>query len=104
MTREDVLLAGALAEALARNSTLPNMNDEAVLARAVWREMLASEPRTHDRAILTALLASELRNTQGGRNLAGIGLVRDVDDVARFDAVEVVGELDIASWRIAIRH
>ena len=55
-------------------------------------------------AVLTALLASELRNTQGGRNLAGIGLVRDVDDVARFDTVEVVGELDIASWRIAIRR
>lgn len=104
VTREDVLLAGAVAEALARNSTLPNMNDEAVLARAAWREMLASEPRTHDRAVLTALLASELRNTQGGRNLAGIGLVRDVDDVARFDTVEVVGELDIASWRIAIRR
>ncbi len=100
VTREDVLLAGALAQALTNEPRPPDFNDEAAIARAAWREIIADEPRPHDRATRSALLARELRRTQGGRNLAGIGLDRDVDDVAQFDSIELVGELNLATWRV----
>ncbi len=47
-----------------------------------------------------AALAAELRFSQGGRNLKAIGLERDIDDVARLDSLQIVGELDLTAWRI----
>ncbi|MGE3405480.1 MAG: 2-phosphosulfolactate phosphatase [Pirellulales bacterium] len=99
VTREDVLLAGALAQALSRESHRLELNDEALLARSAWRE-IAAEKHLADSSAMSAMLAVELRHTQGGRNLTGLGLQHDVDDVAQFDTIGLVGTLDLAAWRI----
>ena len=97
ITREDVLLAGAIAYGL----TLPNnpamagawyrcqFNDQARLARDAWQAarppaelpFLEAEPIW----LLRALLA-----TQGGRNLQAIGLERDIAACAAIDRLNVV--------------
>lgn len=94
ITREDVLFAGALATGLKRAGGR-FMNDQALLAASAFREIAAD-----DGSIGPAALAAALAETQGGRNLAAIGLGRDLVSVARVDSLEVVPELDIPLWSI----
>jgi 2-phosphosulfolactate phosphatase len=100
ITREDVLFAGAVVDRLlAAGAVDENLqNDQARIARAAWRQASGDvwplEPAT---------LAAELRNSQGGRNLKAIHLERDIDDAAKFDTIGVVGELDLAEWRIVLK-
>ncbi len=107
ITREDVLLAGAIAYGL----TLPNdpamagawyrcqFNDQARLARDAWQAarppaelpFLEAEPIW----LLRALSA-----TQGGRNLKAIGLERDIAACAAIDRLEIAPRLDVDRWLI----
>jgi 2-phosphosulfolactate phosphatase len=104
ITREDVLFAGAVAQRLtatgAGNLTVDEnaLNDQARIARATWREVVARDG--NEAGLGWAALATELRFSQGGRNLKAINLDRDIDDVARLDSLSVVGELHLAGWRI----
>ncbi len=61
--------------------------------RQLWREL---QP-------LIAALALTLRATQGGRNLARLGLERDIDDAAAIDRFALVPRFDSASGKIGIR-
>lgn len=89
-SREDILAAGALVEKLcAREPNDWELNDAARAALAEWQR------RGDD-------LAVELRSTPGGENLLAIGLDGDLVDCARFDALDVVPELDIEAWRITL--
>ncbi|MGH8165367.1 MAG: 2-phosphosulfolactate phosphatase [Rhodanobacteraceae bacterium] len=100
ITREDVLLAGLLAEQLSRQNLSsaqppPEINDQFLLARDCWQAFL---DRSHSAA--SANLATALRATQGGRNLKTIGLERDIDEAARIDRFSFVPELDLNLWTI----
>jgi len=94
ITREDVLLAGAIAEQLIRGADGPNLNDQATIAIESWsrfsRELAEHKVPLHE----------TLRNSFGARNLIEIGLERDIEIAAQLDKLEVVPELDLARWRI----
>jgi 2-phosphosulfolactate phosphatase len=96
ITREDVLLAGAIVDRLgtAAPSTL---NDSARIAQAAWREVArgAESPQQ-----LGEILSRELRDTQGGRNLIHLGLEADLIDCAAIDRFAFAPELDLQTWEI----
>lgn len=99
VTREDVLFAGALVDGLF-GKVVDNeaMNDEARMARDVWRHAIDGRSPASRRGI--ERLAEELRNTQGGRNLINVGLERDILDAAAFDRYDFAPVFDSAHWRI----
>ncbi len=94
ITREDVLLAGAIAEQLTRGQDCRELNDQATIATESWarfsRELAENKVPLHE----------SLRNSSGARNLIEIGLERDIGIAAQLDKLEVVPELDLARWRI----
>lgn len=104
ITREDVLFAGAVVERLDEQTsiglpasethgTLNEYNDAARLAHAAWAAI-------GDDRYTTEVLAAELRDTQGGRNLIGIDLQDDLPRAAILDEFVIVPELDPATWSI----
>ena len=104
ITREDVLFAGAVVERLtglpalkSKGDTTQSMpseyNDAARLAQAAWESI-------GDNRYSPGSLAAELRDTQGGRNLIGIGLQDDLPRAGMLDEFVIVPELDRASWAI----
>lgn len=94
ITREDVLLAGAIGEQLTRGKPRPVLNDQATIALESWsrfsRELAEHKIPLHE----------TLRNSCGARNLIEIGLERDIEIAAQLDKLEVVPELDLVRWRI----
>jgi 2-phosphosulfolactate phosphatase len=80
---EDVLAAGAIAGRL-RELGLGVEDDAARLAIEAWERVAPARA-----SLLAALHAS-----QGGRNLASIGLESDVEATARLDAIDLVPVLD----------
>jgi 2-phosphosulfolactate phosphatase len=98
-TREDVLAAGAIMSWRTRSSgDRWQMNRAAELAKNEW-QVIVGRSTSASRPI-DQHLAIELRDTQGGRNLLGIDLDRDLVDCAQIDRLNVVPELDVANWRI----
>ncbi len=77
------------------------LNDQARIALDVWRSAVPAGINGGN--ALSAQLRSALRETQGGRNLIGIGLESDIDDAAGVDRFGLVPELDLAAWRIIAR-
>lgn len=94
ITREDVLLAGAIAHQLAKDRPQVQLNDQATIAIESWSRF-ASELGDHK-----VPLHETLRNSFGARNLIEIGLERDIEIAGQLDNLEVIPELDIAGWRI----
>ena len=99
ITREDVLLAGALTERLLESTVdRASMNDQARIALDVWQAAVPpGRGRTRD---LTKHLSAALRECQGGRNLLGIGLERDIETAAEVDRFDLVPALNVSTWRI----
>ncbi|HJT32167.1 MAG TPA: 2-phosphosulfolactate phosphatase [Pirellulales bacterium] len=100
ITREDVLLAGLLAERIyaGLDEAQPaEINDQLLMARQCFRASVM--PGVADD--IEERLRRELRRTQGGRNLLALGLDRDIDDAARVDRFSIVPELDLRRWTIA---
>lgn len=94
ITREDVLLAGALADECRRSAGGDvRLNDQAEIAADAW---LAAAPQLGSQATLAARLAASC----GGRNLLDIGQHHDIEIAATIDRLEKVPELDVASWCI----
>jgi 2-phosphosulfolactate phosphatase len=102
MTMEDFYAAGAIVLSLCQpvGSICKNwnMNEMAHAARDEWD--LLQFHAGYIGLDLTELLAAVLRDTQGGLNLLGIGLHRDLVDCAQIDRLSVVPELNVAKWRI----
>jgi 2-phosphosulfolactate phosphatase len=98
-TREDILAAGAMTNRLA-DLLGPScqINQQAAAAQREWDEAI-ERAKSSGRSI-NDQLAIELRDSQGGRNLLGIGLDHDLVDCAQIDRLSVVPELDIRNWRI----
>lgn len=101
ITREDVFLAGLLAERISSGlddgAQPAEINDQLLIARECFR---ASEIPA-EAGDMEELLRRELRRTQGGRNLLAIGLDRDIDAAARVDRFSILPELDVRHWVIA---
>jgi len=95
ITREDVLLAGALTLELCPDPAAAALNDQAALAADAWRRVADGIDRG-DSSLETAL-----RNSIGGRNLISLGLEDDIELAARTNVLNLVPELDVARWRIA---
>jgi 2-phosphosulfolactate phosphatase len=97
ITREDVLLAGAIAERLADAADW-QLDDAAALARdawtAVWRD--AADSARHAR--LTAALGA----SRGGRNLIAIGMDRDLETAAQIDRFNIVPKFDSSTGAVTI--
>ncbi|MCA9286585.1 MAG: 2-phosphosulfolactate phosphatase [Phycisphaerales bacterium] len=81
-TEEDLIGAGAMIEALGRHRSL-DLDRCAESMLTSWRALDGDAD-----AVLRALQTST-----GGRNLAAIGLDRDVHDAARVDNIPIVGAL-----------
>ena len=126
ITREDVLLAGAIVARLTapasdrhRSAAVPDntvpddtvprgtvtsltvpsdltLNDQAAIARAAWLLAVAGLGQQPP----MELLRRELRQTQGGRNLAALGLEADLADAAAIDCYSIVPRFDPRSGRI----
>jgi len=79
ITREDVLVAGAIVAGLNPDEAL--LNDQALLARDAWLEIAAD----HSAPELTARLTAAMQESRGGRNLIEIGMAADIELAARID-------------------
>jgi 2-phosphosulfolactate phosphatase len=99
ITREDVLLAGAIAARLTA-AAAAELNDQAAIARAAWLE--AMDDVGADSTALAARLAATLRETQGGRNLKRLGLESDIDDAAALDRFSIVPKLEPIATSAAV--
>ena len=100
ITREDALLAGAVAARLTAGPAEANLNDEGALVAAAWRDFERSLGGGH---ATTAALAETLRASRGGRNSVATGNHADIDAAAVIDACPVVPELDAKTCRIVLR-
>jgi 2-phosphosulfolactate phosphatase len=99
VTKEDVLFAGALVDKLSQSTVDADaFNDQARIARDVWRESMGKHRPPDRRA--NQHLAEVLHDTQGGRNLINVGLQRDITDAAAIDRYNFVPEFDSKTWRI----
>jgi 2-phosphosulfolactate phosphatase len=98
-TREDILAAGAMMSQLAESSKHElETNDAADAARSQWAKVVAAANVAA--RPLQQQLALELRDTQGGRNLLGIGLDQDLVDCAQIDRLHVVPVFNVSERRI----
>jgi 2-phosphosulfolactate phosphatase len=95
VTGEDVLAAGGLAcRLLEEPSTWVPGNDQLRIAMALWQSLGAKTAQPH-------ALAQYLRDhTQGGRNVAALGLSADLAAAAAVDTLDVAPQLDMARWCI----
>ncbi|QDU96410.1 2-phosphosulfolactate phosphatase [Lignipirellula cremea] len=101
ITREDVLLAGAIADDVAqRRANQPGapqgpvrFNDQAEIAADAWRA-LRRDP------LGLSPLALTLRSSQGGRNMLELGQENDIEIAAQLDKLELVPELHLTDWVI----
>ncbi len=94
ITREDVLLAGAVAEDMLEvHIGRVEMNDQALIALDAWRS--AREDMRH-----ASPLVDKLRGSRGGRNLLELGHERDIDLAADIDRFAIVPTLDLKDWVI----
>jgi 2-phosphosulfolactate phosphatase len=115
ITREDVLCAGAIVERLLDDYLDEAvLNDQARLALDSWRAAMRCGQKTPPGKLLAlspaelravnaldcARLVTELRETQGGRNLIGLGMDSDIPLAAAIDNFDHVPELNVAEWRI----
>jgi len=107
ITREDVLLAGRVADALLceLSGSEPDQNDSCRIARESYLNLLAANHveslKGADAAAReSAALARELRHSQGGRNLIDVGLDYDIEVAARVDRFSIMPELELDKWSI----
>lgn len=94
ITREDVLLAGAIVDHLLAERPA-ELSDQAELALDAWRTV------AHD--LTNVPLAERLRASCGGRNMLKIGQESDIDLAAQIDRFDIVPRLDVGQWNIRPR-
>jgi 2-phosphosulfolactate phosphatase len=89
ISREDVLLAGAIVARLTRDATWV-VNDQATIARDAWITVVAGTDATTP---CTALIGA-LRASKGGRNLVHLGMDHDIEQAAEVDRFAMVPRVD----------
>ncbi|HEV3138127.1 MAG TPA: 2-phosphosulfolactate phosphatase [Pirellulales bacterium] len=95
ITREDVLLAGAIVARLLENGSW-HLNDQAAVARDAWLRIMASAAS----ADVQPRLLEALRSSQGGRNLIALGMDRDIELAANVDRFAITPRYHAATGRI----
>jgi 2-phosphosulfolactate phosphatase len=90
ISREDVLLAGAMADRLAVSQAY-HLNDEAIIAISAWRELSHFD---------NIALGKELENSRGGRNLVELGMENDILLASQLNTTVVVPQF--AQGRITL--
>ena len=98
VTREDVLLAGAIADRLSAASNA-DLQDSAVLAADAWRSATKGEATP---TIGVARLAQLLQASRGGRNCLRLGLAADIDAAATIDCLDCVPVYDPVTGRVRL--
>jgi 2-phosphosulfolactate phosphatase len=93
ITREDVLLAGALVNRISTDQDLTALNDQARLALDAWHHIGGESTDTN-------VLSAELQETRGGKNLVELGLAADIDGASQIDRFDLVPVLDVQAMRI----
>ncbi len=100
ITREDVLVAGAIVDRLTvePSSTEPEweLNGEAWAARDAWLAVVTGATDGE----LTARLIEAMRASRGGENLIAIGMSGDIELAAQIDRFTIVPRFDPVSGRI----
>lgn len=100
ITREDVLVAGAIVDRLTCEQLdfepAWELNGEARAARDVWLGVVASATG----GALTARLIEAMRASRGGENLIALGISGDIELAAQIDRFAIVPRFDPASGRI----
>lgn len=97
VTREDVLLAGAIVVELTREQggSEAKANDQAWIAADAWREA--------ERGLKGARpLAETLRRSRGGANLIELGMERDISIAAEVDRFDLAPEVSTSDWRVRV--
>ncbi|EAQ79867.1 2-phosphosulfolactate phosphatase [Blastopirellula marina] len=94
VTREDVLLAGAIVDLMTATGRW-EVNDAAQIAADAWR--------TAQENLVAVPLVERLQKSRGGRNVLAIGLENDIQIAATLDKFDLVPELDAATWEIRLR-
>jgi len=93
ITREDVLLAGAIVDHLTADTPEPIMiNDQAQIAADAWQEAKTG--------LTATTLADRLKQSRGGRNVLRLGQENDIDLAATLDQFDVVPQLNPKTWEI----
>ena len=96
VTREDVLLAGAIVDELRREfAGRLETNDQADIAADAWNSATAAIGSGRP-------LAEILRRSRGGRNMIELGQQRDIEIAAQIDRYDLVAALNVADWRIRL--
>ena len=96
-----MLCAGALSELLLHSIVDESaINDQVRIALDCWRTAVPHGARPPK--ALAGELSLALHETQGGRNLMGIGLEHDIDTAAEVDRFDIVPQLDMAAWKIVV--
>ena len=99
--RDDILLAGLLVHWLQRRAAgAYQLNAQAITAREDWISAFAVPFSSGAEPLSPELLAQQLCNSPGGRNLTSIGLEADILAAAQIDCSKMVPELDPESLRI----
>jgi 2-phosphosulfolactate phosphatase len=101
ITREDAALAGSLVYLLhyAAPAEL-QLNDEAAITLEVGRALMAEALASQNQTLAVNNVRHVLANSQGGRNLAELGLAADIDDASQIDLLDVVPQLELKPWSI----
>jgi 2-phosphosulfolactate phosphatase len=95
VTWDDVLVAGAVADHLARAGW--QIDDGGQISRAAWQAIAGSAAGRE----LQDRLVSALRASRGGRNLVAIGMADDIALAAEIDRFVLVPRFDPAAGRVA---
>ncbi len=102
VTREDVLLAGAVVDRLAFDDSgaapVWELNAEALAAHDVW---LAVATGAAD-GLLLARLVDAMRASRGGENLIALNMAADIERAARIDRFSLVPRFDPSRGRIVV--
>jgi 2-phosphosulfolactate phosphatase len=94
ITAEDVLLAGAITDRLIGSAPGRfTLNDEAVLAALTWQGL-------HAETAAGDTLLQALRASQGGKNVAALGMSADIEVAAQVDTHAVIPVMDFETWRL----
>ena len=101
--RDDVLLAGMLVDRIQRQGELIyQQNAQALTARETWLQAFALPRAIGAEPMEAQELAEQLRDSDGGKNLADIGLEDDILATAYLDRYEGVPEMDPEKPRIRL--
>jgi 2-phosphosulfolactate phosphatase len=102
ITREDVLVAGAIVDRLTcgQSDSEPSweLNGEARAARDAWLAQVAGAIGGD----LTARLIEAMRASRGGENLVALGMSGDIELAAQIDRFTIVPRFDPTSGRIEL--